>query len=446
MTSPTGRLRGWGGFSVPGIERRGEDLRALTAPGPNGVPTLTRGLGRSYGDASLPPEGVREVVGSVSADRLIAFDAQTGVLRAEAGVSLDTIARVFLPHGWFSPVAPGTRYVTLGGMVASDVHGKNHHVSGTLGRHVRSLTIRVASGDIVIASREENADLFRATLGGMGLFGHVLEVELAMERVSSPWIWREQIQVPNFDALLDGLERSATWPQTVAWIDTLATGANFGRGVLMRGRWATRDEAPLVPPRPGLSPIVPFHAPDWALNDASMRAFNFAYYHKQLSPKVEGVQSPYGWYWPLDAVRHWYRAYGPSGFTQHQCVIPRAAGRGKVRELCERLARWGGTGFLCVIKDCGDEGEGVLSFPEPGLSVALDLPVRPGIQELIDRLNRFVLDCGGRIYLTKDAYTRRDDFLAMEARRMPAFWEARAQWDPHRRLRSALGDRLLDRP
>lgn len=436
---PGPRLRGWGGVSVPGVERRGEDLLAVTTGA-----TLTRGLGRSYGDASLPPSGVEQVAGTALADRMLGFDAATGVLRAEAGLSLDALARVFLPRGWFNPASPGTRYVTLGGMVASDVHGKNHHLAGTIGAHVRSLRMQVASGDVVTASRTEHPDLFRATLGGMGLTGHILEVELALERISSPWVWRESIQVPNLDALLDGLERSTAWPQTVCWIDTLSTGRNFGRGVLMRGRWATRDEAPLAPPKPWSGPAVPFDLPEFLLNDLTMSAFNAAYYWKQVRPFVEGVVSPYGWWWPLDAVQHWARAYGRRGFTQHQCVIPRAAGREKVREYCELLARYGGTGFLCVIKDCGAEGEGLLSFPEPGMSVALDLPVRDGLQELVDRLNRFVLDCGGRIYLTKDAFTRRDHFQAMEADRLPAFQEVRRRWDPEGRLRSALSARLID--
>jgi len=438
--APDGHLQGWGGLAVPGREIRSENLEAITQGA-----VLTRGLGRSYGDASLPPRGVLEVAGSALANRMLQFDADTGVLRAEAGVSLAELKRIFLPKNWYTPVSPGTQHVTLGGMVASDIHGKNHHVAGCIGEHVRSLKMRVASGEVLTCSAEEHPDLFFATQGGMGLTGHILEVELALERLSSPWIWRESFKMPDFDALLDGLEKSANWPQTVAWIDTLATGRHFGRGVLMRGRWATPEEAPPRPPKPGwLRPTVPFNAPGWVLNDATMKLFNFAYYNKQLPTFVEGVVSPDSWFYPLDAVNHWYRAYGARGFTQHQAVIPRAAGRGKVREFCEILARRGGTGFLCVIKDCGPEGKGLLSFPEPGMSVALDLPVRPGIQDLIDELNRFVLDVGGRIYLTKDAFTRRDHFQAMEAERLPAFREARKKWDPQGLLRSGLSQRLLD--
>lgn len=439
MTTAT--LHGWGGLSAPGRERKGEDLAAITAGA-----VLTRGLGRSYGDASLPPPGVEEVASSVLADRMLDFDPATGVLRAEAGLSLAALARAFLNRGWFSPVSPGTWYVTLGGMVASDIHGKNHHVAGTIGRHLRRLKMRLASGDIVWTSRTELPDLFFATQGGMGLTGHILEVELQLERLASPWIWREQVQVPDLDALLDGLERSAAWPQTVAWIDTLATGRSFGRGVLMRGRWAQPHEAPDAPPAPGFSPTVPFDLPAFVLNDVTMKAFNLAYYHKQVVPEVRGCVSPQSWFTPLDAIKHWNRAYGKAGFTQHQAVIPREAGRDAVRRFCEILAERGGTGFLCVIKDCGDEGEGLLSFPRPGTSVALDLPVKPGLQELLDELNRFVIDVGGRIYLTKDGYSRAEHVQAMERERLPAFDAVRRRYDPDRTIRSALSVRLLGDP
>lgn len=438
---PLPRVRGWGGIARPGRVVRGEDLVRLTEGA-----VLCRGLGRSYGDAALPPPGVHEIVGTTLADRYLAFDPGTGVLRAEAGASLDDIVRTFLPKGWFTPVSPGTWQVTLGGMVASDIHGKNHHVAGTFGRHVRSLRMRVASGEIVTCSRDEHPDLFRATLGGMGLTGHVLEVEVALERVPTPWIWRESVLCPDLEELLSTLEASASWPQTVAWIDTLATGSKFGRGVVMRGRWARPEEAPHRAPKRGWRPTVPFHAPAWALNDTTMRWFNAAYYHKQLRPFVQGPVTPHAWFVPLDGVQHWYRAYGRRGFTQHQAVIPREAGREAVREFCRILARRGGTGFLCVLKDCGPEGDGLLSFPRPGTSIALDLPITSDTQSLVDELNAFVVEAGGRIYLAKDAFTRPEHFRAMEKDRLPAFREVRDRWDPHRRLRSALSVRLLGDP
>lgn len=432
----------WGGMSAPAIERRSENLADLTRGA-----VLTRGLGRSYGDASLPPRGVHEVAGSALANRLLSFDATTGRLRAEAGLSLSELKRVFVPRGWFSPVSPGTQFVTLGGMVASDVHGKGHHVAGTLGRHVHELTLRVADGRIVTCSRTEHPDLFFATLGGMGLTGHILEVDLALRAVPSPWVWRESLRMPHLDEMLDQLEASARdWPMTACWVDTLSTGANLGRGQLMRGRWATAREAPAADPAPPFSPTVPFYAPSWTLNDTTMRLFNFAYYWKQPQRFVEGIVSLDAWWYPLDAIQHWNRVYGRRGFTQHQCIIPREAGRHKVREYIELIARRGGSGFLCVIKDCGPEGEGLLSFPRPGVSVALDLPVNERLQDLVDALNRFVIDVGGRIYLTKDGYTRREHFEAMEGPRLPRFNEVRRRWDPDLRLRSALSVRLFGDP
>lgn len=434
-------LKGWGGLSAPGRLRVGEDLERLTHHAP-----LSRGLGRSYGDAALPAPGDVEIVGTQRANRLLAFDEATGVLRAEAGVTMRDIARIFLPRNHFTPVSPGTWFVTLGGAVASDIHGKNHHVAGTIGQHVRALKMRLASGEIAEVTRQSHPDLFAATLGGMGLTGHILEVELQLEKLPTPWIWRESIQVPDLDALLEGLASSAHWPQTVCWIDTLQTGKHFGRGVLMRGRWATPAEAPPGLPGTGLEPTVPFDAPGFVLNDLTMKAFNFAYYWKQVMPRVVGPVTPHSWFTPLDAVHHWSRAYGKRGFTQHQAVIPHEAGREKVGEFLRILAKRGGTGFLCVVKDCGHEGEGLLSWPKPGTSIALDLPVRPGLQELVDELNRFVLDVGGRIYLTKDAFTRREHFEAMEADRLPRFREVREAYDPEKRFRSGMSVRLFGDP
>ncbi|MGH7789263.1 MAG: FAD-binding oxidoreductase, partial [Candidatus Binatia bacterium] len=239
-------LSGWGCYPrVQGYERRGEDLERITAGA-----VLTRGLGRSYGDSSLPPPGRHVVAGSPLADRLLAFDPETGVVRAEAGFTLMNLNRLFFGRGWFTPVTPGTHYVTLGGMVAADVHGKNHHVAGTFGQHVRRLRMRLADGRIIECSDDDERDLFRATLGGMGLTGHVLEVEFRMQRIASPWIWQESEQVPNLETALERLEATGkTWPMTVCWNDMLADGPRLGRGLLMVGRWAEPGEAPPQSPR-----------------------------------------------------------------------------------------------------------------------------------------------------------------------------------------------------
>jgi FAD/FMN-containing dehydrogenase len=437
---PTSLLSGWGRLAVPGRELRSEDLERLTDHA-----VLTRGLARSYGDSSLPPPDAPTVIATPLADRLIGFDEPTGRLRAEAGFSIQDLIRVFLPRGWFTPVTPGTQYVTLGGMVAADVHGKNHHVDGTIGRHVRALKLRVASGDIVECSREQEPDLFRATVGGMGLTGHILEVELTLARIPSPWILAETQRVANIDEYLRALRESAAgWPFTMGWIDCLSSGAALGRGALMRGRWAAAGEAPSKLPNAKTRLPVPLVCPSWVMGRTVGRVANEAIY--QVSRTHAGrIMHPESFFYPLDMLLDWNRLYGRRGFTQHQSVLPEAAGPGAVRGLLELLAREGAASFLCVIKDCGDEGEGLLSFPLRGTSIALDLPVRDNTQRIVDTLNEYVIKAGGRIYLAKDAFTRPEHYRAMEPR-LDRWLAIRRHWDPECRLRSAQSVRLFGDP
>jgi FAD/FMN-containing dehydrogenase len=428
----------WGGVSAPAIELKAERLSTLARHA-----RLTRGLGRSYGDSSLPPAGVSEVASSVLADRILAFDDSTGQLTAEAGLSIGAIQRVYLPRGWTFPVLPGTQYVTLGGAVASDVHGKNHHVAGSLGRHVTALEILLADGSQVRCSREENAELFFATIGGMGLTGHILALTVRMQRVPSPWIWSESERISGLDAFIAALRAAASdWPFTVGWLDALAGGSALGRGILIKGRWAEVDEAPDEPPRPLRRLSVPLWLPGWALNRWSVRLFNELYYRKHPATPKRGIVHPESFFHPLDAIRHWNRIYGRRGFTQHQCVLPEDENPGATQRYLEALTRRGLASFLCVIKDCGDEGEGLLSFPRPGISIAVDLPLRSDLQETIDELNERILAEGGRIYLTKDLLTRSGHFRAMEPR-LDAFFAARRRWDPDGRLVSAQSARLF---
>ncbi len=433
-------LSGWGRQPVPGHAVLSEDLERIT----DGA-VLTRGLGRAYGDSALPPRGVTEVAGSVLADRILAFDRGSGVLRAEAGLSLYDLLRVLAPRGFWSPVVPGTQFVTLGGMVAADVHGKNHHVEGTIGRHVRALRIRLADGRIVACSRESEPDLFRATLGGMGLTGHVLEVELALERIPSPWILTETRRVGSIDEYLRALtEEAARWPYTVGWIDCLKRGPAMGRGLLQCGRWAMADEAPRGLPKPKRRLAVPFDMPSWVLSGPAARAFNAVLYRVVRTGRR--VVSPEEFFFPLDSIRDWNKLYGRRGMTQFQCVLPEKARPGATRRFLEVLTARGGASFLCVIKDCGAQGEGLLSFPMPGVSVAVDLPVRPDTQSLIDALAAATIAEGGRVYLAKDGFVRAEDFARMEPR-LAEFARARRRFDPQGRLRSAQSQRLLgDRP
>jgi decaprenylphospho-beta-D-ribofuranose 2-oxidase len=428
-------LTGWGRVPVPGREVRNEDLEAASLSA-----TLTRGLGRSYGDASLPPPGREEVLSSTLADRILAFD------RAEAGLSLAELNRVFLPRRWFTPVTPGTQFVTLGGMVAADVHGKNHHVDGCFGTHVTRLRLRVADGRIIECSRHEQSDLFLATLGGMGITGHLLEVEFAMRRIPSPWILAESEQVADIDHYIAALKNAAReWPYTVGWIDCLSRGKSLGRGILFRGRFARADEAPPDSPRPKRRSSVPFVMPSWALSAPIVRTFNEVNYNAHGESIRRGIQHPEDFFYPLDKLLHWNRLYGPNGFTQYQCVLPESAGHDAARRFLELLTSLGGASFLCVIKDCGPENDGLISFPLRGISIALDIPIRPSTPQLVSTLNELVIAEGGRIYLAKDQFTTREEFKRMEPR-LDRFLAVRRTWDPDLRLRSALSVRVLGDP
>jgi decaprenylphospho-beta-D-ribofuranose 2-oxidase len=431
-------LSGWGRIPAPGTEVVSENLDGATRGA-----ALCRGLGRSYGDSSLPAKAADRVVATPLANRILAFDPATGVMRAEAGLSLVDLNALVIPRGFFTPVTPGTKYVTLGGMVASDVHGKNHHREGCFGGHVRSLRMRLADDSVVACSPTELSDLFYGTVGGMGLLGHVLEVEFVLHRIPSEWIYQESERVPNIGAYLDALNRAApAWPMTVGWIDCLRRGRGMGRGLLMAGRWATKEEAPHRPPREKPLRTLPVELPNWALNPVTASLFNTAYYWKHVRKEASAVISPETFFYPLDSILHWNRGYGSRGFTQYQCVIPRAAGAPAVREFMALLTKLGGASPLCVIKDCGPEGLGVLSFPLEGTSVAIDMAVSPDIQRIVDRLNEFVIAAKGRVYLSKDRFTRADHFRAMEPR-LPRFFELREKYDPGRRLRSAQSVRLF---
>jgi FAD/FMN-containing dehydrogenase len=433
-------LSGWGRLPMPGSELLSEHLEPATVGA-----TLCRGLGRSYGDSSLPARPSDKIVCTRLADRILAFDPETGVLRAEAGLCLAELNRLLMPRGWFTPVTPGTKYVTLGGMVASDVHGKAHHRDGCFGAHVRWLRMRLADDSLIECSPEQYPDLFYATIGGMGLLGHILEVEFTMRRIPSAWVITESERVPDLREFLAALGRAApAWPMTMGWIDCLHRGRSMGRGQLLAGRFATPEEVGSrgAPPEPKLR-TLPFVLPNWLVNPLTVRLFNTAIYWSHPRRHTYGrLMTPDAFLYPLDMLLHWNRGYGSRGFTQYQCVLPRKAGPQAVQDFMELLTRLGGASPLTVIKDCGPEGKGLISFPLEGTSIAVDMAVSSETQRIVDRLNEFVIAAGGRIYLTKDRFTRAEHFRAMEPR-LDRFLTVREKWDPHRRLRSAQSVRLF---
>jgi FAD/FMN-containing dehydrogenase len=277
----------------------------------------------------------------------------------------------------------------------------------------------------------------------MGLTGHILEVELTLARIPSPWIYGVKRRIGDIDEFVAALKAAAgEWPFTMGWIDCLSRGREMGRGVLIAGRWATAEEAPRQPPRALPRITVPFLCPDWVMGRTVGRIVNAAIYRAHSARPRSRILHPEPFFYPLDLLRQWNRLYGRRGFTQHQCVLPDEAGPGAVRNLVELLTRQGAASFLCVIKDCGEEGEGLLSFPRRGISIALDMPVRGNTQSIIDTLNEFVIGAGGRIYLTKDTFTRAQDFQRMETR-LPAFEAVRRRWDPGETIRSMQSERLF---
>lgn len=431
-------ISGWGRVFAPGREVASEDFEGLTRD-----VHLSRGLARSYGDASLPDARDGVVASSRLADRVLDFDPLTGSLNAEAGLSLQRLNGLFWRKQFAAPVAPGTQFITLGGMVAADVHGKDHHSGGSFGAHVESLRVRLASGDVVHASREENEDLFRATIGGMGLLGHILDVRVRLQRVPSCWLFVESERVADIDAYLSLLAEAARrFPFTMGWIDALGAGGGLGRGILLRGRWASADEAgergtPLPLRRPG----VPFVLPDFAMSRLAVSTFNALYFAQHIPRIRSGIRHPEPFFYPLDAVRDWNRLYGSRGFTQYQCVIPSEAGPDGVRSFLSLLRRTGGASMLSVIKDCGEEGLGLLSFPRRGTTLALDLPVRDDTQKIVDTLNAHLIDLGGRVYLAKDRFTSARDFARMEPR-LEGWRAVKRRYDPAGAIRSALSSRL----
>jgi L-gulonolactone oxidase len=368
---------------------------------------LPRGLGRSYGDVGLNKDGVIDTTGM---DRLIAADWDEGVVTAEAGMSLDALLKIAAPRGWFLPVTPGTRFVTLGGAVANDVHGKNHHVAGTFGGHVTALGLARSSGEVLRLTPGDNTQMFAATVGGLGLTGLILWVELKLMSIGSTDIEMETLPLKGLEDFFRIDEDSQVWPYTVAWIDCLARGRRMGQGLYMRGRHAA--VGPLKshgePKR-----SVPFEAPQGLLNPLTLSAFNLAY---RSRPWATGrARTPYEpFFYPLDGIANWNRLYGPRGFYQFQGAVPYAGGADTLARLLETVAEARQGSFLTVLKRFGTRASpGLLSFPLPGVTFALDFPNRgEEALRLVRRLNDITVAAGGRLYPAKDAAMTPDQFQA----------------------------------
>lgn len=435
-------ISGWGRFPV--VEGRQVDASTraqvvaatLAADG-----MVARGNGRAYGDAAI---GDALTLSTLPLDRMIGFDPHTRLLTAEAGVLLDDVITTFLPRGFFPVVVPGTRWVTLGGAIASDVHGKNHHRDGGFGDHVVDLVLVTGSGEVVRASREENPELFAATIGGMGLTGTIVEATIRLRPVESGWIRQTTVVAADLAAAMAALEAGDAATYSVAWIDCVAKGAALGRSLVFLGEHAERAELGArdpfpVPSAPRLA--VPLDFPNFALNPVSVAAFNEVYFRagaRKAGAPFLVAAGPY--FFPLDGVSAWNRIYGRRGFVQHQCVLPPETAEAALAELVERIARRGDASFLAVLKKLGPS-HGLIAFPTAGYTLALDFPLTPGLPAFLDDLDRVVVAAGGRLYLTKDARQSRATF-DVGYPGADAFRALRRDLDPSGRIRSRLSTRL----
>lgn len=406
------------------------------------TPILPQGNCRSYGDACL----YERVVSTLPLKHLLDFDRPRGLLYAQAGITLAAILRFALPQGFFLPVTPGTKFPTLGGCIAADVHGKNHHAEGSIAAFVESLDMVLADGSTVRCSRSQRADLFWATLGGMGLTGFIYAATLRLKKVPSAYIRQRAIKTANWAEMCRiCMETQQEYTYSVAWIDGLQTGRQLGRGRVLLGEHARASELKGKPPFPVHDDggwAVPFFFPGRVLNAQTLKAFNALYYHRQVRRATDALVHYDPYFYPLDAVRGWNRLYGRRGFLQYQVAVPYADGAEVIADLLGRIARQGMASPLAVFKFFGPPSNGLLSFPLKGHTLSLDIPLRDaGTIPFLRALNKTVVEAKGRVYLAKDAILEKEDFAAMYPQ-LEQFKAVKRKYDPEHRFRSCLSDRL----
>ena len=430
------KITNWGNFPVVEKEIKSEDsLQKIKDFVLSHKEVIARGNGRCYGDASLG----ENIFSTKRLNKFIGFDKIEGVLECEAGVLLSDILEISVPQGYFLNVTPGTKFVSVGGAIASDVHGKNHHSEGCFSEYVLEFKLMKENAEVITCSREENTEDFWATVGGMGLTGIILSAKIKLKNIETAYIRQESIKADNLDEIFQLFEESEGWLYNVAWIDCLQKGENIGRSILMRGYHALREELPpklhknpLKNPRK-IMPTIPFYFPGWVLNSFTIKIFNWLYYNKQTKKSVEGFVHYEPFFYPLDVINEWNKIYGKKGFIQYQMVIPKEKGKEGMRKILETIADSGNGSFLAVLKLFGKNNpKAYNSFPMEGYTLALDFKVNDKLKYLVEELDKIVEEFGGRIYLTKDSmsnpkltnYLRNVDspkFVSLQRKRILGF-------------------------
>jgi len=437
------KLAGWGNYPVAESytlsPRDEQDVRSDLGKGV----LIPRGLGRSYGDQAVNDD--KYVAVCTKLNHFLSWDEPEGILECEAGVSLEEIITVFGPKGWLPMICPGTKYVTVGGAIANDIHGKAHHIDGSFVNCVLSFTILLADGTTPEASRSENSDLFWANFGGLGLLGIILKARLKLRKIETTYFKQKSIVIRNLDHMLEALDQyDKGYNYSVAWIDALAKGKRLGSGVLTLGNAAKLAD---LPEKLKAEPLrihktgklrVPFFLPSFVLNGLSVRILNRVIAFVQNSPKEFVHYEKF--FFPLDAINDWNKGYGKRGFIQYQFVIPEDNGKQNLTEILEMIAASGCTPFLNVFKRMG-EGQGILSFPFKGYTLAIDFPVTKALLDFTPKLDAKVLAAGGRLYLGKDALLHETTFKAMYPQHTE--WMAiKRKYDPDNRFSSNISRRL----
>jgi FAD/FMN-containing dehydrogenase len=408
------RISNWGNYPQAQVRfYEFEDVETLQAVLVEANNIIPRGNGRCYGDSALAPQ----VISTLRYNKFLSFDTNKGLIRCQSGVILADLLNIVVPKGWFLPVTPGTKLISVGGAIASDVHGKSQHKAGNFSEHVLEMEVMLNDGTILKCSKEENTDLFWMTCGGMGLTGVILNAILCLIPIETAYIRQEVVKAGNLDELMDLFEQSEDWTYSVAWIDCLAKGSSMGRGILTRGEHARvadlqqekQKQNPLIL-KPKRKLNVPINFPGFTLNTLTVKAFNFLYYYKQLDELVKSIEDYDTFFYPLDFVSNWNRIYGKRGFTQYQFILPKEDSRTGLRKILQKIAGSGMGSFLAVLKLYGNQ-DGYLPFAMEGYSLALDFPIKNDLFEFLDELDEIVLEHGGRLYLTKDARMNKRMFM-----------------------------------
>ena len=406
----TQKVTNWGNFPVVEKEIKSEDsVDRIKDFVRNNNEVIARGNGRCYGDASLS----EHIFSTKRLNKFISFDRLNGIIECESGVLLSQILEIIVPQGYFLYVTPGTKFISVGGAIASDVHGKNHHAEGCFSEYLETFSLLNENSEVITCSRTQNEDKFWATIGGMGLTGIILSAKFKLKNIETAYIRQESIKAENLDEIFKLFDESESWTYNVAWIDCLQTGKNIGRSILMRGEHAFKHELPKKFQQNPLRlkqkfiPKVPFYFPDFMLNKWSVKLFNYLYFNKQQEKEVKNFVDYETFFYPLDVVNDWNKIYGKKGFIQYQMVIPKEKGKEGMKKILETIAKSGNGSFLAVLKLFGKENPlAYNAFPLEGYTLALDFKVNPKLAKLVADLDEIVEEFSGRIYLTKDSMSK----------------------------------------